>query len=304
VCAGNGGGTGGDSWVGSGLLNPGDLYTHTFTGAGTYVYYCTIHGYAAMHGTITVSSPAPKVTSLAPNAGSPAGGNTVVINGSGFVSGASVRFGSVASGSVTFVSPKQLRAVAPAHASGVVGVTVTTSRGASAASNKDLYAYGPPTISSFTPGSGITGSRVTINGTHYVPGMTVKFGTLSSSTVTFVSTTELRAAVPSGDAVAGKISVSDSAGGASSAANFTPTFSITGFSPSSGPSGTVVTINGIGFNSGSKAKFNGTAAATTFVSSSRLKATVPATATTGPVSVINTTAPTGTVRSARKFTVT
>jgi len=33
----------------------GKTYSFTFAGAGTYVYYCAIHGYATMHGTITVS---------------------------------------------------------------------------------------------------------------------------------------------------------------------------------------------------------------------------------------------------------
>jgi plastocyanin len=50
------GGTGTDMGFGSAtLLNPGKTYTFTFTGAGTYVYYCMIHGYATMHGTITVT---------------------------------------------------------------------------------------------------------------------------------------------------------------------------------------------------------------------------------------------------------
>jgi plastocyanin len=303
ACAGNSGGTGGDSWAGSGVLNSGATYSHSFTGVGTYVYYCTIHGYAAMHGTITVVSPPPKVTGVVPNAGPVVGGNTVLIDGSGFVSAASVKFGTTSSASVTFVSPGELKAVAPAHPSGVVGVAVTTPGGTSAASNHDLYAYGPPTIGSFSPSSGITGSTATITGTGYVPRMTVKFGTLGSPTVTFVSTTQLHAVVPNGDAGAGKISVSDKAGGASSATNFTPTLSITGFIPTGGPGGTVVTIDGIGFNSSSRAKFHGTAAATTFVSSTRLKATVPATATTGRITITNTAAPTGTVRSADTFTV-
>jgi plastocyanin len=304
ACAGNSGGTGADSWAGSSVLNPGDKYSHTFTGAGTYVYYCPIHGYAAMHGTITVTSPPPKVTSLVPDAGPTAGGNTVQVNGSGFVSGASVKFGSASSASVTFVSPTQLKAHAPAHASGVVGVTVRTPEGTSPANNNDLYAYGAPAISSFAPSSGITGSTVTITGTQYVNRMTVKFGALTSPTVTFVSTMQLHAVVPNGDPLAGRISVSDNASSASSATNFTPTLSITGLNPTGGPNGTVVTINGIGFDPGSKAKFNGIAAATTFVSSSRLKASVPAGATTGPITVTNTTTPTGTVRSASNFAVT
>jgi plastocyanin len=303
ACAGNSGGTGGDSWAGSGVLSPGDTYSHTFSGAGTYVYYCSIHGYAAMHGTITVSSPAPKVTSLVPDAGPTAGGNTVLIHGSAFVAGTSVKFGTTSSASVTFVSSAELKALVPPHASGVVGLRVTTPGGSSAASINDLYAYGAPKISSFTPSSGITGRTITITGVNYVPRMTVKFGTLISRSVTFVSTTQVRAVVPNGDAVAAKISVSDNAGSGSSATNFTPTLSITGFSPTGGPGATVVRINGIGFNAGSRAKFNGTAADTTLVSSSQLKATVPATATTGPITVTNTATPTGTVRSARNFTV-
>lgn len=54
ACNGVGGGTGTDKWAGTGTIHQGGTYSHTFTGAGTYVYYCSIHGYAQMHGTITV----------------------------------------------------------------------------------------------------------------------------------------------------------------------------------------------------------------------------------------------------------
>ena len=43
----------------------GATFSHTFAEPGTYVYYCTIHGYALMHGTITVS-PAATATTAAP----------------------------------------------------------------------------------------------------------------------------------------------------------------------------------------------------------------------------------------------
>lgn len=56
ACQGNDGGTGTDLWSGSGTLFDGNSYSHTFTGAGTYVYYCMIHGYAQMHGTVTVAA--------------------------------------------------------------------------------------------------------------------------------------------------------------------------------------------------------------------------------------------------------
>jgi len=52
------GGTGSDSGPASGTLAQGQSYTLSFSGAGTYVYYCAIHGYAAMHATITVAAAA------------------------------------------------------------------------------------------------------------------------------------------------------------------------------------------------------------------------------------------------------
>jgi hypothetical protein len=145
---------------------------------------------------------------------------------------------------------------------------------------------------------------VTINGTNFVPRATVKFATKTAGLVTFVSPTQLKAVVPNG-AVAGKVSVVTPAGTGTSATTFKPTLSITAFSPASGPVSTVVTINGIGFNASSKVKFNGTAASSvTHASATQLKATVPAAATTGPITVTNTTAPTGTVSSQAHYTVT
>lgn len=56
----------------------------------------------------------------------------------------------------------------------------------------------------------------------------------------------------------------------------------------SGPSGTLVTIIGVGFTNQSSVKFNGVnAASVTHTSSTQLKATAPPTATTGPITVTN-----------------
>jgi len=44
--------TGTNSSFGSGFLNPGDSFTHTFTAPGTYPYKCTIHSWMA--GTVVV----------------------------------------------------------------------------------------------------------------------------------------------------------------------------------------------------------------------------------------------------------
>jgi hypothetical protein len=247
---------------------------------------------------------APTVTSLAPNAGSTSGGNKIAVNGTGFTPGATVKFGTTASQSVTFVSSTRLTVVVPAHLAGVVNVTVTSSGSASTPSSRDLYAYGRPTVGSFAPTAGITGSTVTITGTHFVPGTKAKFAGLASPSVTFVSTTEIKAVVPDG-AVKGKIAATTPAGTGSSATNFTPTLSITSFSPASDPVKTVVTINGVGFTTSSTVKFNGIAASrVTYVSAKQLKATVPPTATSGPITVTNTAAPRGTVSTRARYTVT
>jgi plastocyanin len=53
ACNGVSGGTGGDPSFNHTML-AGSTFTLTFHKAGTYVYYCMIHGYALMHGKVTV----------------------------------------------------------------------------------------------------------------------------------------------------------------------------------------------------------------------------------------------------------
>ena len=245
----------------------------------------------------------PTVTGVSPNVGSTAGGTSVTINGTNFTSGTTVSFGGVPATSVNVVSSTQLRATAPAQSAGAVHVTVT--RGAaSATSAKDLYAYGPPSVGSFTPSSGITGSAVVINGTGFVRGVKVSFGALAAPNVSVLSGTQLRVVVPKG-AVPATVSVSDAQGSATSTAQFTPTLSITAFSPASGPVGTVITITGIGFTAGSTVDFQTIAASSlTFVSPSELLASVP-TGARGKtiIKVTNASSPIGTVKSAATFRV-
>lgn len=56
ACNGVGPGTGTGSGPGSSQISAGKSFSMTFNGAGTYTYYCTVHGYAVMHGTVTVSA--------------------------------------------------------------------------------------------------------------------------------------------------------------------------------------------------------------------------------------------------------
>jgi len=78
---------------------------------------------------------------------------------------------------------------------------------------------------------------------------------------------------------------------------------ITGFSPSSGVAGTVVTLQGMGFDPVSASNtitFNGVAATVTQASATQLTVAVPAGASTGPIRVTNAG---GTATSSGNFTV-
>ena len=79
-----------------------------------------------------------------------------------------------------------------------------------------------------------------------------------------------------------------------------PTPGIISFTPTNGAAGTTVTINGTNFNSASTVWFNGSGASFTVNSGAQITATVPSSATTGPIAVI---APGGLATSTNNFTV-
>jgi plastocyanin len=58
ACAGQGPGTGGDALSSPTLFGSGS-FSHAFSAGGTYLYYCTVHGYAVMHGEVDVSGGPP-----------------------------------------------------------------------------------------------------------------------------------------------------------------------------------------------------------------------------------------------------
>jgi unsaturated rhamnogalacturonyl hydrolase len=148
----------------------------------------------------------------------------------------------------------------------------------------------PPSITILSPASGPIGTAVTITGTN--------FGTTQgTSNVTFSGTagtpaswsaTSIVVPVPSGTTTG---SVVVTVGGAkSNAVTFTviPAPAISALSPSSGPVGTFVTINGINFGASqgtSTLTFDGAAGAPLSWSATSIVVPVPSPATTGPVVV-------------------
>ncbi len=160
-----------------------------------------------------------------------------------------------------------------------------------------------PSISSFSPVSGVVGSEVTMTGVNFSIATDVSFNGISASSFTVDSDTKIRASVPSG-ATTGKLSVTNVHGTGLSGTDFTvlnPPL-VSSFTPASGPVGTEVTLTGSNFAGATAVSFNGTSASVfTIDSGTQLRANVPSGASTGPISVTNVA---GTGVSGSDFTVT
>jgi len=162
-----------------------------------------------------------------------------------------------------------------------------------------VVASNVPSITGFSPSTGITGSTITISGGALSSASKVSFGS-AAATFTQVSSKAIEAIVPNG-ASAAAITVTTPSGKATSTAKFTPSLSVVSLSPGRAKAGTTITIKGLGFTSGSTVSFHGVSASSvTFVSSTALKAVVPEGASTGQISV---TTEAGTARTAGSFVV-
>ena len=157
-----------------------------------------------------------------------------------------------------------------------------------------------PTISSFTPINGLCGTLVTISGTNFTGATGVKFNGTNAAEYNVVSATLITAVVDA-DTTTGAITVTTPDGKATSVNYFYLPPTITSFTPSGGPVGTVVTIDGANLTGVSEAAFNGTVSSLiTNGTAISVKATVPEGATTGKITV---TTPGGTTTSMAIFSV-
>jgi len=224
-------------------------------------------------------------------------GKTVEILGQGFTGTTVVSFNGVHA-TFSVVSDTYLTATLPAGAlTGTVAVTTPTGT-----LNSDRKFLVTPQITSIAPTSGIVGSSVTITGVSLTQATKVTIGG-KAATFTVNSDTKITAKVPLGAKTGQKITITTPGGSATSATTFTVVPSITGFSPTSGPVGTLVKITGNTFTgTTTSVTFGGVASTSvTVVKDTEVDATVPTGAVTGPIAV--TTAG-GTATSATNFTVT
>jgi hypothetical protein len=269
--------------------------------------------------TFTVNNPVPAMASLSPSSVT-AGGSafTLTVNGSNFVNGSVVNWNG-SSRNTTYISSTQLQAAITATdiaAASSASVTVfNPSPGGGTSAGSAFTVNPPPAIASLSPSSAMTGGAaftLTINGTNFLSGAVAQWSGTSLVT-TFVSATQLTAAVPASLIASGgsaSITVVNPGGATSNAATFTInalTPSISGLSPNSatagGPSLTL-TVNGSGFLNGSTVQWNGSAITTSYLSVNQLTASVPASrianSGTASVTVVN---PGGATSNVVTFTV-
>jgi hypothetical protein len=84
----------------------------------------------------------PTVSRVEPNHGSPSGGTTVTITGTGFTGATAIKFGASNAARLTVNSATSISAISPkAMGAGTVNVTVTTPAGTSPTSSADQFTY-------------------------------------------------------------------------------------------------------------------------------------------------------------------
>jgi len=104
----------------------GSTASVTFTSPGIYTYYCMIHGYAAMHGKITVVA-APTIAKFTPSSGPP--GTIVTITGSNLAHATRVTFNGLAA---TISSDTATKIVVKVPATATTGRIAVTTKGGTA----------------------------------------------------------------------------------------------------------------------------------------------------------------------------
>lgn len=247
--------------------------------------------------TIASPAPIPRVTSIDPT--SVMGGSqgfTLTVNGTNFTQNSVVRFNGNAL-ATTFVSNTQLTAAVTTNdvaTPGTASITVFTPSPGGGTSNAALLTINVPpnpvpAITALNPNTVMSGGgnfTLTVTGTGFVQSSVVRFNNADRAT-TYVSATELRATIQSGDIINGgtaSITVFNPApsGGTSNVAVLTVNFAppiINLLSPSSAVAGGAafqLNVTGTNFAPGSVVRWNGADRTTAFISVTELTAQIPA----------------------------
>lgn len=252
---------------------------------------------ATLTGGFRFLGPPPTLASIDPATGGTVGGTLITLTGTEFASGATVTVDGRAATSVTAVNGTTVTALAPWGVAGVVDVVYTGADGQTVTlpASFTYTQSAPPSVTAVSPASGSHGGGtvVTITGTGFVSGATVRFGANAATGVTFVSATTLRASAPAGTAATTvPVTVTNPDSQTGTRANAfayvnlaAPT--VTAVSPAAGPlgGGTSVTVTGTNFNDGAVVKFGANTGTVVSVQPTSIVVVTPAQTTAGKVEV-------------------
>jgi len=225
----------------------------------------------------------PRIFGFSPDSGTP--GTRVTISGTNLIGVTTVLFSGVDASFSSFDSGTNGIAIVPTNV--VSGpITVYAAEGKTTSTNHFTVIRGqPPIIVSFTPSQGEPGTSVQIKGTNLATATSVQFNGVEA---TFSPLADLLLATAPINARTGPITVKTPDGTNTTTEVFTvaatPPPTVTSFSPVQGDVGMSVEIQGANLTSVTSVKFNGVEASFNILAGV-LRAVVPATATSGPITV-------------------
>ena len=266
--------------------------------------------------------PAPIVSSISPTSGPAAGGTNVTITGQYFTGVTSVLFGPNMATTFTVNSNTSITVTSPMGAIGTVDVTVATPSGSSPTTAADKFTYSAASAA-FNPTSGAVGTNVIVTGSGWAASDTITSVTVG--TITATNTLQVSSSgqltgnitVPSTLAVGGPYTIVIT-GSQSGAQTYTNVFTVTvitnpaTFNPTSGPTGTSISVTGSGWSSHeniTSVTIGGVSTSSSHLSvssSGQLTGTitVPSSLAAGPQTIVITGANSGAQTYANAFTVT
>lgn len=307
------------------LLGTASCAVQTINTAGTTLT-CTSSPAAAGIVSATVTNPdgqtysksnafsygvPPTIVSVSPNTGLVQGGTAITISGSGFVSGVNVKLGTSNCNNTVLNSSTSISCTTPSG-TGSVDVLVTNPDTQFASlQNGFTYITPPPDIITFSPMTGplAGGNSITITGTGFRTGATVKIGNNSCTNSSITSTT-ISCLVPAGTEGSVGVKVTNPDGQSKEIFYYTyrAAPSVLSVTPSSGreSGGFVATVEGSRFYGAPAVYFGGVPCTGVILESSiRLTCIIPS-GNPGPVavSVTNPDGQTGTRANAFTYNPT
>jgi IPT/TIG domain len=228
----------------------------------------------------------PVITSVSPTLGPVAGGTTITLTGSGFFPGASVTVGGNTCASVNVVSATDLTCVLPPGTAGAATIVVANVDSQTTSLVGGYTYQAAPTVTSISPSNGYFGggTPVSITGSGFIAGATVKIGLISCVSVNVVSSTQLTCVTGTGSNGTYSVTVTNTdtqSGSGTNLFTYRSFATINSISPSAGTllGGNTIYIYGSGFYSADTIKIGNTLCSNSgsyFENSSQLKCVVPA----------------------------